>query len=61
MAKHNDVRLQAEFVPNERNRMMDITYRFAGFNEVDEIEGHIVFEHDLNNSQPFPDYVKVDI
>ena len=61
LAKHNNVRLQAEFVPNDRNRMMDITYRFAGFNEVDEIEGHIVFEHDLNNSQPFPDYVKVDI
>jgi len=41
--------------------MMDITYRFAGFNEVDEIEGHIIFENDLTDSQPFPDYVKVDI
>jgi len=61
MAKHNNVRLQAEFVPNDRNRMMDITYRFAGFNEVDETEGHIIFENDLTDSQPFPDYVKVDI
>jgi len=60
-AKRNNVRLQAEFVPNDRNRMMDITYRFAGFYEVDEIEGHIVFENDLTNFQPFPDYVRVDI
>jgi FkbH-like protein len=61
LAKHNNVRLQAEFIPNDRNRMMDITYRFAGFYEVDEIEGHIIFGNDLTNFQPFPDYVKVDI
>lgn len=61
LAKHNNVRLQAEFVPNDRNRMMDITYRFAGFHELDEPEGHTIFGHDLSNPQPFPDYVKVDI
>ena len=58
LAKHRNVCLQAEFVPNDRNRMMDITYRFAGFYELDEIEGLIVFEHNLSNPQPFPDYVK---
>ena len=30
LAKINNVCLQAEFVPNGRNRMMEITYRFAG-------------------------------
>lgn len=61
LAKANNVRLQAEFVPTERNRMMDITYRFAGFREVERQGNLVVFEHDLNNIQPYPEYVKLEI
>jgi FkbH-like protein len=61
MAKQQDVRLQAEFVPNDRNRMMDITYRFAGFDEVDEIDGRIIIGNELSKITPFPDYVKVNV
>ena len=60
-AKANNVRLQAEFVPNGRNRMMNITYRFAGFEEIEQIGERQLFEHDLTTIQPFPDYVTVQV
>lgn len=53
--------LQAEFVSNDRNRMMLITYTFAGFKEVSATNEITVFENDLSKIQPFPDYVKVNI
>lgn len=61
LAKANGVRLQAEFVPTSRNRMMDITYRFAGFREVERVGNVVIFEHDLANIQPFPTYVDVSV
>ena len=61
LAKNKNIRLRAEFVPNGRNRMMDITYRFAGFYEIERVGDLIIFESDLTNIQPFPDYVKVQI
>jgi FkbH-like protein len=61
MAKDAGVRLQAEFVPTDRNRMMDITYRFAGFREVERVNNLVIFEHDLTNIQPYPNYVKFHI
>jgi len=61
LAKDKKVRLRAEFVPNGRNRMMDITYRLAGFYEREKIGDLIVFENELAKIQSFPDYVKVQI
>ena len=61
LAKERGVRLQAEFVKTERNRMMYVTYKFSGFKEVSEDGAHVVFENDLSRVQPFPDYVKVQI
>jgi FkbH-like protein len=61
LAKEKKVRLQADFVPNGRNRVMNITYRFAGFSEIERAGDCLVLESDLTNLQPFPDYVKVRI
>jgi FkbH-like protein len=58
-AKEAGVRLRAEFVPNDRNRMMLITLRFAGFREVERAGDLIVFESDLSTIQPFPEYAQV--
>lgn len=58
-AKAQGVRLQAEFVPTDRNRMMNITYRFAGFEEVAQQGAVQIFEHPLDNIQPFPDYMQI--
>jgi FkbH-like protein len=53
--------LRAEFKPNGRNRMMEVTYRFGGFREVAREGELIIYEHGLETIQPFPDYVRVDV
>ncbi|MBD0343477.1 MAG: HAD-IIIC family phosphatase [Coleofasciculus sp. Co-bin14] len=61
LAKDNQVRLYAEFVSNQRNRMMHITYKFAGFKEIEKRGDLGIFENDLTRIQPWPDYMKVQI
>ena len=41
LAQSNNVRLLAEFVPNNRNRMMYISYKFAGFKEIENNDGSV--------------------
>lgn len=60
-AKANGVRLQAEFVPTDRNRLMNITYRFAGFEEATQQGDLQIFEHPLRDIQPMPEYMKVEL
>ena len=55
------VRLRAEFVANDRNRQMLITYRFAGFKEVEGLGEVILFENDYSAIQPPPPYVDLRI
>lgn len=55
------VKLRAEFMPNGRNRMMYVTYKFGGFQEVEHKGDLIVLENDLSQIQPFPDYVKIKL
>lgn len=59
LAKKQGVRLQAEFVSTDRNRMMLVTYRFGGFKQVHQDGNLLTFEHDLSQIQSFPDYVEV--
>jgi FkbH-like protein len=56
-AKRSGVRLFSEFVMNDRNRAMYVTYKFHGFVEVSEQEGVIVLEHSLDNIRPIPPFV----
>jgi FkbH-like protein len=58
-ARDAGARLQAEFIRSDRNRMMLITYRLAGFRIVAEEGDHLVLEHDLERIHPAPDYVRV--
>lgn len=59
-ARKRGVRLFAEMVPNERNRMMYTAYKFAHFREHESSNGVTLFENDLSTIQPFPDYVKLN-
>jgi FkbH-like protein len=61
LAKDAGVRLRAEFLPNGRNRMMEVTYRFGGFREAERRGEMILFEHDLSSIAPFPEYVHVAV
>ncbi len=59
LAKAAGVKLRAEFVSNDRNRMMYITYKFAGFREIESEGKAVVLESDLSRVQEFPAYIRV--
>ena len=59
LAADNKVVLRAEYIPNGRNRLMYITFKFAGFKEIGRRGDITLLENDLTNIQPFPDYVKI--
>ncbi|MEH2349569.1 MAG: HAD-IIIC family phosphatase [Nostoc sp.] len=61
LAQSNNVRLLAEFVPNDRNRMMYISYKFAGFKEVEKKGNSVIFENDLTRIQAVPGYVQFQV
>lgn len=61
MAKEAGVRLRAEFVSNDRNRQMLITYRFAGFKEVEKVGEVSLMENDFSAIQPPPPYVDLRV
>jgi FkbH-like protein len=61
LAKAAGIKLRAEFMPNGRNRMMYVSYKFAGFRQVEQRGELVIFENDLSRIQDFPDYVKVEI
>ena len=61
MAKEAGVRLRAEFVSNDRNRQMLITYRFAGFKEVERAGEVSIMENDYSAIQPPPPYVDLRV
>ena len=60
-ARDAGVRFRAEFVSNDRNRQMLVTYKFAGFKEVERAGEVILFENDYAVLQPPPGYVDVRI
>lgn len=61
MAKDAGVRLQAEFVSTDRNRTMMITYKFAGFQEIEQKDNFYLFESDLSVIQDQPSYVSLEV
>jgi predicted enzyme involved in methoxymalonyl-ACP biosynthesis len=61
LAQKENVRLNAEFVNNNRNRMMYITYKFAGFKEAGKAGEVSILENDLTHIQPPAPYVDLQI
>jgi FkbH-like protein len=60
-ARKSGVRLLSEFVSNDRNRMMYVTYKFAGFKEIESTGGIQILQHDLEAIPPVADYVSVRV
>lgn len=56
-ARAAGVTLRAEFKATGRNRLMLVTYKFAGFREVERRGELTIFEHDFTTIQPYPAYV----
>ncbi|WP_354642973.1 HAD-IIIC family phosphatase [Kitasatospora camelliae] len=60
-ARDEGARLQAEYLPNGRNRMMLITYKFSGFRQLAGEDGLVVFEADLTQVPEDPAYLTVEV
>lgn len=60
-ARDAGVRLRAEFVSTDRNRAMYVTYKFAGFREVEKDGAKLLLEKDESPAQAFPPYMKITL
>ncbi|EYF03728.1 non-ribosomal peptide synthetase [Chondromyces apiculatus] len=60
-ARRHGAQLRADFVETDRNRMMYVTYRFAGFREVARDGQRSILENDLSRIQDPPPYVRVQL
>ncbi len=58
-AKKSGVRLEAEMILNDRNRMMYMTYKFSHFTEKEKKGDKVILENDLSQIAPYPVYMKV--
>jgi FkbH-like protein len=61
LARRADVRFVGEFVPTDRNRLMYVTYRFAGFREIPGSKDPIRLEHDLVSIAERPAHYRVAV
>jgi|ERR1700733_1686421 len=59
IAKRLGLGLQAEFVPGKANRIMDVTFRLAGFQENDRRGELVVLRREDSEIPGYPDYVEV--
>jgi FkbH-like protein len=60
-ARRHGVRLIAEMLPNERNRMMYMTYKFNHFREIDKRGDLVVMENDLTTVHAYPAYMQLAV
>ncbi|HEU5219575.1 MAG TPA: HAD-IIIC family phosphatase [Gemmatimonadales bacterium] len=58
-ARRRGVALRAEIVPNERNVLMSVSYKFAGFRELERRDGLILYEDGIAELAPSPGHVSV--
>ncbi len=59
LARAAGVGLEAEFIQNDRNRMMYMTYKFNHFREKEQKDNWVLFENDLSREQAYPGYLKL--
>lgn len=61
LAREAGVQLHAEFLSNDRNRLMLLTYKFGGFKELKHEGKFILFKHDLERIAPYPEWLKLHL
>jgi FkbH-like protein len=59
IAKKSEKKLIAEFKQTDRNRMMLVTYKFAGFQESYNTDGIMTLVNNCRQSIEYPSYVKL--
>lgn len=59
LAKQQGVALEAEFISNDRNRMMYMTYKFNQFREKETRDNWVLLENVLDTVPPYPEYMQL--
>ena len=59
LAQLQGVRLLAEFVPTDKNRIMYVSYKFNSFKEIERRGDTVWLESSLDDVPPSPPYVQV--
>ena len=54
-------RLQAEFLETEFNRIMYITYKLSGFEEIEEDGDRVLLEYRHPEPLEYPEYLEMEI
>ena len=54
-----DKRMFAEFKTTDRNRMMYITYKLMGFDEIEDNDGDVLLEYTSEEEKDYPPYFKI--
>lgn len=54
-------RMFAEFKTTDKNRIMYITYKLMGFDEIEDNDGDVLLEYVSGEKKDFPDYFEVNI
>lgn len=60
-ANKANVRLIGKYIPNNKNRLMQLTYQFAGFKFIGTEQKIHLFEHDFRIMQEQPKYINIFI
>ncbi len=62
LARQKGCTLQAEFLPTDRNRLMYVTYKFAGFTEAGQLtNGGVLLSHSLAEEVPYAEYINLSL
>lgn len=61
LSRKYNKRLLAEFLATDRNRVMYITYKFMGFDEIDENDGASILEFTSDEEREFPPYFEINV
>lgn len=59
-ARENGIELFADFVSTDRNRLMNIAYRLAGFYDIGSNNGITLLKNDLKEEVKSPDYLTIN-
>lgn len=58
-AQDEHLQLMADFIENDFNRKMYISYKFSGFDELEKNGNHIILQYEGPAIADYPDYIEV--
>lgn len=61
LSEQTEKKMYAEFMTTEKNRIMYITYKLMGFDEIEDNNGAVLLEYNSEEERDYPPYFKIEI